>query len=903
MTNPQVEGLLEHDSFLRALARRLLGDDVAADDVVQEAWLVALRSAKRPEEVRAGWLAGIVKNLVRRARRDHERRARRERTAARTDAVVATDELVAERALRRRIAELVVALPDIYREPLLLRYYDGLSPRSIADRLALPGSTVRTRIQRGLARIRARLEDGNGNGHAFSAATLLAIAAPRPSKGLLRAAGIAALLAVAALLARTPPPSPLRTTPEARANAGGPRAPRPAPGVALMLPAGAVAPPAPSGEAALVLDGIVHLPGGAVERTVRLAFDGGPVAVVPGDQPFAIDLSRIARQGLVRVRIEHPESEPREEVATVPGRMEVALRRRALVPEEDLLAERAAEDREPLADGGEGAPGEGRRAGRAAAAGVPLEGVVRLPGGASNASVLVEAWRPGGARARTLARGGEPFSLDVAALLLDPMPEELRVRASHPDAAPRETGVAVLFDPATGAPVLPFVEIDLVAVAYLEGVVELEGYGPAADATVAVFPSAGDRPVAAARTDAAGRYRIPVDRGGSYLVAAAAPAYAPAGAVAVAVGDAEIPSLVLRAGVPIEGSVHVADAPASRARVRASLLVEAGRTLSLGADGPTLSVEAAGIAWKSVSAETAGDGRFALAGLSARTYRVEVEALSDGTAPPYEAIDVVAPGVAAFAEPVARIAVSVRGDGVLIGGAVVDVRREDGSSPSLRAPGGRVVLLARPGEALSLVASGPGFAPEMRDIVATTGEVAFDLQHEPRFATLRVALRSEDGVALPAVCSFDLGPDRGFPSQRKAIVEDGRFVLEDLEPDVYSVVATPVGMFLPASGRVTLKRGETAELRLDVFACGRISVRFLNVAGPLPDVWVEGSVDPRAAKLPAEAVVWEVDGDRLESGFLAPGSYVLHVLAPDGPRSFPVEVKPTETVRLLIPLG
>src|SRR5512134_2816194 len=77
MTNPQVESLLEHDAFLRAMARRLLGDDVAADDVVQEAWLVALRSAKRPEEVRAGWLAGIVKNLVRRARRDHERRARR----------------------------------------------------------------------------------------------------------------------------------------------------------------------------------------------------------------------------------------------------------------------------------------------------------------------------------------------------------------------------------------------------------------------------------------------------------------------------------------------------------------------------------------------------------------------------------------------------------------------------------------------------------------------------------------------------------------------------------------------------------------------------------------------------------------------------------------------------------
>jgi len=94
--------------------------------------------------------------------------------------------------------------------------------------------------------------------------------------------------------------------------------------------------------------------------------------------------------------------------------------------------------------------GEGAVARRAASAGIELAGVVSLPKGSSAASVLVEAWRPGGARARTLARGGVRFSLDVSALLPDPLPSELRVRASHPDAAPRETGVTVLFDPATG---------------------------------------------------------------------------------------------------------------------------------------------------------------------------------------------------------------------------------------------------------------------------------------------------------------------------------------------------------------------------------------------------------------------------------------------------------------------
>ncbi len=898
MTNPQVESLLEHDSFLRALARRLLGDDVAADDVVQEAWLVALRSAKRPEEVRAGWLAGIVKNLVRRARRDHERRARRERTAARGDAVVATDDLCAERALRRRIAEIVIDLPEIYREPLLLRYYDGLSPRAIAERLALPGSTVRTRIQRGLARVRAEIE--NGNGRALSLLLLPAIAEPRRSMGLLRTAGIAALLAAAAFLARTPPPGPLRTTLEARADARGTLAARHAPGGDAALPEAVVVPGGRAAEEALLLEGTIRLPEGAVARTVRLEIDGAPPATVVGDAPFAIDVSRVAREGLVHVRASHPETEPREEVVRVPGRIDLALRRRALVPDEDLLGEPSAEERASAAGGREGAPGEGTDAARAAGA-IALEGVVRLPRGSRAAAVLVEAWRPGGARVKAHARGGARFSLDVAALLAEPRPVEIAVRASHPDAAPREIDVPLLFDPATGAPVLPFVEIELFPVAFLEGVVELEGFGPAADATVAVFPAESAEPSAAARTDADGRFKIPVERGGAYFVAAAAPAYAPAGSDVVAGADTEVATLVLRGGVSIEGSVRVADAPAARATVRASLPEALGRTLALGLDGQALAVDALGVAWRSIAAETDGNGRFALAGLSSRSYRVEVEALSDGASPPYGPLDVAAPGVATFDEPVARVAILVHGDGVLLTGAVVDVRHEDGRMLSMRTAAGRALVLARPGERLGLAVSAPGFEPELRDILAATNAEAFELRSEARPATLRVTLRSEDGVALPAACEFDLEPDRGFPSRRKAMVEDGGFVLRDLEPGGYRVVAMLPGNFAPAEGRVTLARGEAAELTLDVFAGGRIVVRILT-KGQLPDVWVEGAVDPRASRLPPE-VKWEVKGDTLESGLLPPGSYVLHVLAPDGPRSFPVELKPAETLKLLVPLG
>ena len=49
----------------------------------------------------------------------------------------------------------VTALPDSYRLPVVLFYYQGFSVREIAGMLRLPGATVRTR----LARARSRLKD------------------------------------------------------------------------------------------------------------------------------------------------------------------------------------------------------------------------------------------------------------------------------------------------------------------------------------------------------------------------------------------------------------------------------------------------------------------------------------------------------------------------------------------------------------------------------------------------------------------------------------------------------------------------------------------------------------------------------------------------------------------------
>lgn len=58
--------LLAQSSWVVALARSLVRDAAAAEDLAQEAWVAALE--RRPCVLRP-WLARVVANLARRARR------------------------------------------------------------------------------------------------------------------------------------------------------------------------------------------------------------------------------------------------------------------------------------------------------------------------------------------------------------------------------------------------------------------------------------------------------------------------------------------------------------------------------------------------------------------------------------------------------------------------------------------------------------------------------------------------------------------------------------------------------------------------------------------------------------------------------------------------------------------
>lgn len=166
------------DRFQRLIHRLLwlrLGEARQdADDLTQEAFLRAWANLGQydPSRPFKAWLGQVARNL---ATDRHRARARRpeslgldgtaleERLAVDgPSASIGADPAAALEAdeERRHLFDHVRALPDQYREVLVLRFIEDLSYDDIAIVLELPLGTVKTRIFRGRELLKQRLSQG-----------------------------------------------------------------------------------------------------------------------------------------------------------------------------------------------------------------------------------------------------------------------------------------------------------------------------------------------------------------------------------------------------------------------------------------------------------------------------------------------------------------------------------------------------------------------------------------------------------------------------------------------------------------------------------------------------------------------------------------------------------------------
>jgi RNA polymerase sigma factor (sigma-70 family) len=154
-----------HGPQLTALAGRLLGDAVEAEDLTQETLLQAYLGLDRlrdPERF-SSWVYGIALNLAKMRLRSRRNGALPVLgiDATRLAALVAADpspaEVVEARELWSLVASALDVLPVEQRRAVLLHYLDGLSCEEIAALLGEPAGTVRVRLHRARARLRERL--------------------------------------------------------------------------------------------------------------------------------------------------------------------------------------------------------------------------------------------------------------------------------------------------------------------------------------------------------------------------------------------------------------------------------------------------------------------------------------------------------------------------------------------------------------------------------------------------------------------------------------------------------------------------------------------------------------------------------------------------------------------------
>lgn len=148
------------------LALRMLSSAEQAEDIVQETfWRVWRRAAtfQRGSGLFAPWLFGIARNLCidelrRRQSRPALNQVEDQVLTAIPDPQPAIDELTWETERRRLISVALGELPPDQRQVIELAYFAGLSQREIAEQLANPLGTVKTRVRLALQKLKGLLQ-------------------------------------------------------------------------------------------------------------------------------------------------------------------------------------------------------------------------------------------------------------------------------------------------------------------------------------------------------------------------------------------------------------------------------------------------------------------------------------------------------------------------------------------------------------------------------------------------------------------------------------------------------------------------------------------------------------------------------------------------------------------------
>jgi RNA polymerase sigma-70 factor, ECF subfamily len=167
-----------YEAKIYQLAFRYLRNREDAEEVTQDVLYKVYRKvdAFRGESALSSWIYRITFNAamsrlrtapLQRTRTDEEPSRWRDESPPQPLAEVAdwsnmADEGLYRRQLRRRLLKAVLALPAIYRAPVVLRDIQGLTTEEASARLRVKDQTLKSRLHRGRVILRKQLMDFAG---------------------------------------------------------------------------------------------------------------------------------------------------------------------------------------------------------------------------------------------------------------------------------------------------------------------------------------------------------------------------------------------------------------------------------------------------------------------------------------------------------------------------------------------------------------------------------------------------------------------------------------------------------------------------------------------------------------------------------------------------------------------
>jgi RNA polymerase sigma-70 factor (ECF subfamily) len=147
----------EHYAVLYRYAFRLSGSAADAEDLTQETFCQAqlkLGQLRDPDKAKP-WLFSILRNAYL-----HRVRAHKRERAVSLDGVGDLPERLPKPLPEvdpQRLQEALNELPEAFRTPIILYYFEDFSYRAIAEQMDLPVGTVMSRLARAKAHLRSRL--------------------------------------------------------------------------------------------------------------------------------------------------------------------------------------------------------------------------------------------------------------------------------------------------------------------------------------------------------------------------------------------------------------------------------------------------------------------------------------------------------------------------------------------------------------------------------------------------------------------------------------------------------------------------------------------------------------------------------------------------------------------------